>query len=263
MVIQTLDALAISPHPDDAEMCCGGTLAKLVSRGHRVGILDLTRGELASNGTPEERARESAEAAKVIGLAYRGNLDLPDGFIANTLSGDGPTQGPAGPVARLVGILRSLRPTILLAPPAAARHPDHVAAARLTERAVFFAGVKKYPAQSEAATFRPRRVISYMMRAGLSPDFVVDVSEVYETKRRAVSCYASQLARGVERVSTLANAPESHDALEARDRVFGGLIGVNYAEGFTLDGTLSIDNPVSHFATARPAVLFQDGKDRR
>ena len=101
------------------------------------------------------------------------------------------------------------------------------------------------------------------MRAGLRPEFVVDVSEVYEIKRRAIACYESQLNRHHHSISTLANAPESHSALEARDQVFGGLIGVTHAEGFTLDGTLHINDPVSHFAEVGPAVLFQSESDRR
>ena len=102
-----------------------------------------------------------------------------------------------------------------------------------------------------------------MMRAGLRPGFVVDVSEVYEKKRQAIQCYQSQFIRDSVTVSTLANAPESHLALEARDRVFGGLIGVPYAEGFMLDGTIHINDPINHFSHAQPAVLFQDESERR
>ena len=263
MVNKALDTLAIAPHPDDVEMCCGGTLAKLASHGHRVGILDLTRGELASNGSPKQRALEAELATQELGLTYRSNLGLPDGFIANTLSGDGPDLGASGAVALMVDIIRSHQPTIIFAPSIGARHPDHVATARLVERAVFFAGVKNYPTLSEKEPFRPRRLLRYLMRVGLSPDFVVDVSEVYDKKLRAMSCYGSQLVRDESRISTLANAPQSHTALEARDRVFGGLIGVKYAEGFMLDGTIHIDDPVRHFGNTQPAVLFQNESRRR
>ena len=263
VVDQTLDLLAISPHPDDVEMCCGGTLAKLASQGYQVGILDLTRGELASNGTPEQRAQEAAQAAQILGLTYRSNLALPDGFLSTLLSKDSKEEEGTGPVALLVHIIRSYRPSLIFAPPAAARHPDHVAAARLVERSVFFAGVKNYAASSELQAFRPRRVLRYMMRAGLRPGFVVDVSEIYEKKRQAIQCYHSQFTRDSSTVSTLANAPKSHSALEARDRVFGGLIGVDYAEGFMLDGTMHVDNPIAHFSQAQPAVLFQDESERR
>ena len=263
MVNHTLDALAIAPHPDDVEMCCGGTLAKLVSLGHKVGILDLTRGELASNGTPEGRAEESAQAAQVLGLTSRQNLGLADGFIANALSADSTDRGIDGPVAQLVSIIRSCTPTIIFGPSAASRHPDHVATARLVERAVFFAGVKNYPCAVRSEPFRPKRVLRYMMRAGLRPDFVVDITSFHVDKQRAISCYGSQVRRDSLQVPTLANAPLSHSALEARDAVFGGLIGVSYAEGFTLDGTVHIEDPISHFLTAQPAVLFQSEEERR
>ena len=258
MVDTPLDALAIAPHPDDAEMCCGGTLAKLVSLGHRVGILDLTQGELASNGSPEERALEASQAASVLGLSFRANLKLPDGFLMSMLASDSPELGHDGPVSQIIDVIRTTRPSVVFAPSMAARHPDHIAAAQLVNRAQFLSGVKNYPSATPSPPFRPKRLLRYLLRVGLSPDFVVDISDFHHLKSRALNCYQSQVVRQHHTVSTLANAPQSHHALEARDAVFGGLIGVRYAEGFTLDETIHIDDPVSHFAQAQPATLFQD-----
>jgi bacillithiol biosynthesis deacetylase BshB1 len=241
-----LDVLAFAAHPDDAEMGCGGTLASLAQRGYRVGIADLTLGELASRGTSEQRQLEAQEAAVVLGLAVRENLRLPDGGL----------RAEPDQLKVVVECLRRLRPELVLAPHAAARHPDHRGAAALVEHACFLSGLRRY--QPELPPHQPRRVLFYAERYSIRPVFVVDVSLLYDRKLKALSCYRSQLynpdAAGAP--PTLIGAPETLAVLEARDRGCGALAGVSFAEGFTLRESLTIDDPVAFFRSALPAHAF-------
>ncbi|MCB9729563.1 MAG: bacillithiol biosynthesis deacetylase BshB1 [Deltaproteobacteria bacterium] len=253
-----LAALALSPHPDDVEMCCGGLLALLASRGHRVGVLDLTRGELASNGTPETRAEEARAAAEVLGLTLRENLGLPDGFIDASGGARDAASAAESQLGRLVEAIRRLRPELVLAPHAHARHPDHVAASALATRAVFFAGLARF----ETAPARPRHVVRklvhYGMRGAFEPSFVTDVSAVYPLKQRAVACYGSQVRRGAADQPTLANARLGEAAWEARDRYYGAMIGVAHGEPFRVHGALALADPVAHFREGSDALFFPE-----
>ncbi|HEX9639153.1 MAG TPA: bacillithiol biosynthesis deacetylase BshB1 [Acidobacteriota bacterium] len=246
-----LDVLAFAAHPDDAEMGCGGTLASLAQRGYRVGVADLTLGELASRGTPDERQREAQEAAAVLCLAARENLKLPDGGLRPE-----PAQLQA-----VVECLRRHRPALVLAPHPAARHPDHRGAARLVEQACFLAGLRRY--RPERAPFMPRRVLFYGERYALRPAFVVDVSAVYDRKLKALSCYRSQLydPSAADQPNTLIGAQETLAVLEARDRSCGALAGVSFAEAFTVRESLAIDDPVEFFRSALPAHVFPARED--
>lgn len=217
---EPFDILAIGPHPDDAELGAGGTLAAHARRGLRVGILDLTRGELASNGTPATRLEEAARAAAILGVAARYNLGLPDGGL-----GPDPAQ-----VRALARALRAFRPRLVLVPFAPDRNPDHGGAALLIHRALFAAGLRRYE-----AGLPPHRVhlaAAYFINDSVPPTFVIDVSDVYETKRRAIAAHASQFDPGG--VPTVINRPSFLAAIEARDRYFGSLVGTAYAEGFVL-----------------------------
>jgi bacillithiol biosynthesis deacetylase BshB1 len=231
-----LDLLAVGPHPDDVELFCGGTMLVAAGRGHRTGVLDLTRGELASNGTPELRAQEAAAAAEVLGLALRENLGLPDGGIMPGTE--------AGQVLAVAAALRRLRPTLLLCPWTEARHPDHAAAGHLVNRAVFVAGLVKV--ETGAPPFRPRQVLYYPARKAFSPTMVVDISPVAADKARAIACYGSQVRRAAGAAETLVNASLSVQALEARDRYFGSLIGVAAGEGLRGLGPVGLVDPVQH-----------------
>lgn len=232
-----LDLLAIGPHPDDVELFCGGTVIQAAARGHRVGVLDLTRGELASNGTPELRAEEAAASAQLMGLLVRENLGLPDGGLS-------PGHDP-GQVQEVAGALRRLRPALVLCPWTEARHPDHAAAGHLVTKAVFFAGLARV--ETGDPPFRPRQVLYYPARKAFSPTVVVDISAVRAKKAAAIACYASQLRRAPGAPETLVNTPLSVQALEARDRYFGGLIGVAAGEGFRGAGPVGLVDPVQHF----------------
>lgn len=230
----TVDLLAFGAHPDDLELSCGGWLALAARGGQAVGLVDLTAGELATNGTVEERAREAAAAAEVLGVRFRENLGLPDGGIDDT---------EAAQLAAVVARLRRHRPTLVLAPALEARHPDHAAAGRLLQRAVFFAGVGGYrPDLGER--HRPLRLVGYPERHEVGADFVVDVGSVYDTKRAAIACHASQVGDGRP---TLVNDPVGRDAFEVRDRYWGASIGVAYGEPYLLGTPLPLSDPLAHF----------------
>lgn len=229
----SLDLLVLGPHPDDAELCCGGLLALAARRGQRAGIVDLTRGEAATHGTVEVRAREAAAAAEALDLVHRSNLGLPDAG----LRGDDPDQLDA-----LVEALRRLTPSLLVAPWTEARHPDHAAAGRLAHTAVFLAGLRNH--RPELGPPHRPRLVHYPMRIEVRPDFVVDTSDVVEVKRRAVACHASQLGHG----DTLVGSTVGADAFEARDRYWGASIGVRHGEPYVLGSPVPVADPVQHFA---------------
>ena len=234
---ETLDVLAFGPHPDDVELCCGGTLALLVARGWRVGVVDLTRGELGSNGTVEQRAAEAAAASAVLGLAHRENLGLPDG----SLRAEDPDQ-----LGAVVDAIRRLRPELVLAPWRRARHPDHEAGSQLVTRACYLAGLKRFATGSAmtVAPFRPRRLWYYPMRVEVRPSLVVDVSAVHEAKMKAIRCYGSQVSRAASDTATAVNDPRTIELVAARDRVWGGHIGVDHGEAFVSQTTLGVADPM-------------------
>ncbi len=228
-----LDLLALSPHPDDAELSCGGWLALAAARGQRVQILDLTHGELATNGTPAGRAAEALAAAAALGVTRAPCLGLPDGG----LRADEPDH-----LAAVVQALRRLRPRLLLAPWVEARHPDHAAAGALAERAVFFAGVRRYRPDLGAPT-RPGRLVFYPQRQEVTPSFVVDVSDSYPRKQQALACHASQLGPGG--APTLINAPLGLEAWAVRDRYWGAAIGVRHGEPYLIRGPVPLADPLT------------------
>lgn len=230
-----LDVLALGPHPDDVELSCGGLLAASAARGQRVGIADLTRGELSTNGTVEVRAGEAAAAAEILGAVVRENLGLPDGGLRSE---------HAEHIDAVVGVIRRWRPALLLAPHTAARHPDHAATGALARTAGFLAGVRKHRPDL-GAPHRPGRVLWYPQRHEVRPDLVVDVTEVYGTKQAAIAAHASQLGGR----PTLLNQPLGTEAFEVRDRYWGASIGVRYGEPYLSGGPVPVRDPVSHFLT--------------
>ncbi|AGC48045.1 hypothetical protein MYSTI_06772 [Myxococcus stipitatus DSM 14675] len=244
-----LEALAFGPHPDDVELFCGGLLAKLSSQGHRTGIIDLSRGEKSSRGTLETRAEETQAASKVLGLTVRENLELPDGWL-NPWAGfetPEPERTRHAAVARVVEVLRRLRPELVIVPWEEERHPDHEAASALVTRALFFAGVRKFETEPPGAPFTPRQVLYYPLRHLAAPSFVVDVSAVYETKTAAVHCYASQVLPRPGAPATLVGSALSLSSLEARDRFYGAQVGVAHGEPYIVREMLGLVDPVEHF----------------
>jgi bacillithiol biosynthesis deacetylase BshB1 len=217
-----LDFLAVGAHPDDVEISCGGTVALASSQGLAVGILDLTAGDLSTNGTPEERALEAAEAARLLGVRGRWNAGLPDGSI---------TDAAPDHIAAVVAVLRRVRPRVLLTHFPRDRHPDHVTASTLLDRAWFLAGLRRYAPGTEP--FRPEARFHFASRIGFTPTFVVDITEAWDAKRRSILAHATQVSRSVDGARpTPLNADDFLDRVEARARYYGGMIGVRYGEPF-------------------------------
>lgn len=217
-----LDLLAFGPHPDDLEIGLGGTLAKHTALGHSVGLCDLTRGEMSSNGTPDERVREAEAAGKILGAAWRENLALPDRGI-----GDAPDH-----IRRVVELIRRVRPRAIAIPYWQDRHPDHQSSAALLRDAVFNAKLKRYEGGGEP--WQPEWVCHYFINDAGPVSFVVDVSAHYEAKRQALACYASQFTRATNSAETRLNSASFSQLIESRDAQFGALAGVRFAEGIVV-----------------------------
>jgi N-acetylglucosamine malate deacetylase 1 len=218
-----VDLLAFGPHPDDLEIGMGATLAKQAALGHSVGLCDLTRGEMSSNGTPEERVREGEAASKVLGAVWRENLGLPDRAI-----GSSPDHA-----RKVVELIRRVQPQAVAIPYWQDRHPDHEASAALLRNAVFDAKLKRFAAAGDP--WQPAWVCYYFINDAGPASFVVDVSDYYEAKRRALACYSSQFTRATDYAHTRLNSPVFSQLIESRDAQFGAMAGVRFAEGFVVN----------------------------
>ncbi len=251
----TTDIVVFAAHPDDAEIWCGGLLAKAASFGQKTGVIDLTQGELSTGGDLETRKEETKKASIVLGLTFRENLGFPDGQISY-----GEPQGTGiSQLRAAVEILRIKRPEIVLIPFSQERHPDHVACSDLITRAVFFSGVKKFEGLTKAEKFTPRQIIYYQMRYEFRPSFVVDISAVHETKMRAIRCYQSQLYRKDLKPAeqTLLNSQLAGEAIEVRDRYYGAMIGASHGEAYLIKNVLPMSDPLLHFqknALSQPLI---------
>jgi len=222
-----VDLLVFGPHPDDIEIGIGGTVAKHVRLGHRVGLCDLTAGEMDSNGTVAERLAEAEAARAVLGASWRTNLRLPDRAI-----GSSPEQ-----LRAVAGLVRCARPRSVAVPYWSDRHPDHVRASELLTEAVFSAGLRRFEAPGEA--WKPGAVFYYFINDHAVPSFVVDVSDDYETKRRALACHATQFTpAGPDAVATRLTSSRFQQLIESRDAQFGAQAQVAFAEGFVARHTL-------------------------
>jgi bacillithiol biosynthesis deacetylase BshB1 len=221
--IEPVDLLAIGPHPDDIEIGIGGTVARHTALGYRVGMCDLTAGEMGSNGTVDERLAEAEAARQVLGAAWRVNLRLPDRALATS----------EDHVRVVAGLVRRSRAKAVAVPYWSDRHPDHVAASRLLTEAVFNAGLRRYPADGDI--WKPEWVCYYFINDSAVPSFVIDVSEHYETKRRALACHVTQFAPADKNaVATRLTGSTFQQLIESRDAQFGALAGVAFAEGFVV-----------------------------
>lgn len=222
------DAVFFGPHPDDIELTSGGLAALLASHGHRVTLVDLTRGEAASRGSVAERAREAEAAAKALGVAHRMNLGLPD---------TGLDPHDRSQLKALVACLRAERPTLVVAPDTFDAHPDHGAASELVTAACYLAGLARFDAPGER--FRPQRVLYALHRSARTPHLIVDVSAVWERRVAALAAHASQLAGGAGPETYLTH-PDFLPEVEGRARHYGSLIGARFGEGYRTRGPLAI-----------------------
>lgn len=229
-----VDLLAIVPHPDDAELLCGGTLIRAADLGYRTGILDLTSGELGTRGTPEQRRAEAEHASRVLGLAERRNLELHDARILN----DEDSR------LRLITAIRELRPRSVILPYFEGRHPDHRVAAELGYDACYLAGLKNYPAPGES--HRPTKILhaaAYREHAQ-KPTFVVDISGVFERKLEAIRCYGSQFDDVKAMGELYPAAVPLYELVRIQDAHYGSMIRAGYGEPFFTRETLRVDDVV-------------------
>ena len=224
-----VDVMVLATHPDDAEIACGGTIMKLVAQGRRVGIVDMTRGEMSTRGTPDQRAEETAAATKLLGVQWRSNLGLPDTAVKDDDEA----------LSAVVGAIRDLRPEILLAPLPKDAHPDHEESGKIARRAYFHAGLKNVFTELGAA-FRPRLLIHYFSNDDIAPTFCVDISEHAAQKRKVVNCYVSQITMGDDDRGHLLRGLHLLERCEARDCYFGSICGCSAAEPFVVDGPLPL-----------------------
>ena len=240
-VPSVVEILAIAAHRDDAEQTCGGTLLKLAERGHRTGILDLTRGEMGTRGTSEEREREAAEAARILKVTWRGALDIPDGRLENTWENK----------LKIAAVVRGLRPRVVILPYWQGRHPDHYTCSTLGSEACFLAGLAKLdlsPVRPESlgltlatdnwqlttqnSPHRPFKIIYASLYYDVRPTFVVDISEQFEARLQALMAYRSQYSDQEAGSGLFPRQAEIRARLETMARFYGMLAGVQYAEPF-------------------------------
>ena len=226
-----LDVLAVAAHPDDVELCAGGTVCSLVDQGHKVGIVDCTRGELGSRGSVEIRDKETEAASRIMGISVRYNLQLADGYVTN----DRKSREP------LMEIIRRHQPTIILANAPVCRHPDHCAAAELAVSASFFSGLSKIqlfePDGIALEPWRPSHILHYMQSVSFEPDIVVDVSRVWDQRMEALLAYRSQFYNAdyhdtAGEGHTFVSNPDFLKWVESRARTFGYPRGFTYGEPF-------------------------------
>ncbi len=246
------DVLAFSPHPDDAEIGCGATLAKLVAQGHQVAIIDLSRGELGSLGSPEIREQESHQAAAALGISIRENLNLPDGRID---SHDRSQQ------QRVVAALRKYCPKVVFLPMDDGRHPDHREACLLVRDSLFLSGLKNFLLPDGSPHFDRPQAIEYPTRNVPTPSFVVDVTAHYKKKLAAIQAYSSQLKpSGGAQANVLISSALTLPAIESRDTLWGAMVGVSKAEGFVVHSPLKLEDPVAYFQSSplSGALLFPE-----
>ncbi|QSE96584.1 bacillithiol biosynthesis deacetylase BshB1 [Fulvivirga lutea] len=221
-----LNILAFAAHPDDTELSCAGTLATHVRKGYKVGVVDLTAGELGTRGTDEIRAKEAAESAKVLGLSVRDNLNLADGFFQN----DKDSQ------LELIKVLRKYQPDIVLINAPSDRHPDHGRAAQLELDSCFLAGLVKVETELDGekqTPWRPKSVYHYIQSNNMIPDFVVDVTDSWDTKMQAIKCFKTQFYDPESKEpETFISSLDFMKMIEGRAKDLGYSIGVSYGEGF-------------------------------
>jgi bacillithiol biosynthesis deacetylase BshB1 len=221
-----LDVLAIGAHPDDVELSCGGTIIKLVKQGRKVGLIDLTGGELGTRGTGEIRAREADQATLELGIAVRENLGLPDGNIEVTVENR----------LKVIRSIRKFQPDILLFPHWLERHPDHEHAHSLCRDAWFFSGLEKIETSLDGrkqAPHRPRSYYHFMQSYEFTPSFIVDITDEYEKRVRAVNAFKSQFhSPGSTERETFLSKPDFLEMLRTRFEYYGDRIGTKYGEPF-------------------------------
>lgn len=231
-----IDILAIGVHPDDVELSCAGTILKHIALKKKVGILDLTLGELGTRGSAVIRTKEAKKAAKILGVSFREQLNMADGFFAN----DEKHQ------MQIIEIIRKYQPEIILCNAISDRHPDHGRAAKLVADACFYSGLVKVETKHNKKpqqAWRPKAVYHYIQDNFIHPDFVIDITKHMDKKMEAIHAFESQFYNpNSKEPATAISSPEFMEAVKAKSSIFGRSIGVRYAEGFTVSRTIGVNS---------------------
>lgn len=231
-----LDILAFGAHPDDVELACGGTLLKHQAQGKLTGVVDLTKGQLGTRGTPELRIEEAHAAAKILKLAVRENLEMEDGYFVNDLAHQ----------LKVITAIRKYQPEVLLINAPDDRHPDHGRAAQLCKDAAFMSGLAKIKTSFNGkpqAAWRPKVVYNYIQAKYIEPSFVMDVSDFQEEKTKAILAYKSQFFNPEStEADTFISSPEFLEFLKSRSQELGQIAGVKHAEGFIAHRHVGVDD---------------------
>jgi bacillithiol biosynthesis deacetylase BshB1 len=234
-----LDLLVIVAHPDDAELACGGVILSHIAQGKKVGVVDLTQGEMGTRGTKETRKSEAKEASEILGLNFRGNLNMPDATF--TISQEN--------ILSVIKIIRLHQPEIVITNAIEDRHPDHPKAAELVKQACFLSGLSKIVTVAESknsftqAAWRPKKLYHMIQANYIKPDLVVDITPYWEKKMQAIRAYKTQFysaENSDKEVETFISTPRFIHFLEARAREFGQSINVDFAEGFTVNSQIGV-----------------------
>lgn len=236
MDTKTLDILAFAAHPDDVELATSGTIIKHISLGKKVGVVDLTRGEMGTRGSAKDREIEAGESSKIMGISTRINLGLSDCFFEEN----------EGNLLKIIAQIRRFRPEIVLCNAVKDRHPDHSRASKLVSRACYLAGLLKiktsHNGQNQDA-FRPNAVYHYIQDRWIDPDFIVDVSPFYDKKIQAILAFKSQFFNPDSTEPDTPISSESFiESIKAKDMVLGRFINAKYGEGFTVERFLGVDD---------------------
>jgi N-acetylglucosamine malate deacetylase 1 len=231
-----LDILVLAAHPDDAELGCGGTIARQVALGNKVGIIDFTRGELGTRGTVQTRDQEAKDSAQILGISVRENLNFRDGFFKN----DEEHQ------REIIRVIRKYQPDIVLANATYDRHPDHGKGAELAFEACFYAGLAKIETTDNGVNqkpWRPKHLYHFIQSQYIQPDFVLDVSDFWETKMKSIRAYKTQFHNpNSNEPETFISSPAFIKFLESRAQELGHAIGATYGEGFTVRRVIGVND---------------------
>lgn len=232
-----LDILVLPVHPDDAELNCSGTILKHLAMGKKIGVVDLTRGELGTRGSADIRDKEAALSSQILGLHVRENLGLPDGFFENTREHQ----------LKVIEAIRKYRPEIVIGNAYHDRHPDHGRAGELVDTAAFLAGLRKIETFADGVAqteWRPKQVLHFIQDAYIKPDFIIDITEHWDKKVESIRAFGSQFfnPEWEEEPQTYISSPDFIPIIEARAREFGKVIGARYGEGFTSRKILGVNS---------------------
>ncbi len=231
--LRPLDVLALAAHPDDVEQTCGGTLIKMAEQGYRTGVLDLTAGDMGSRGTPELRIDESQTAAAHLLLAWRQNLRWPDARLENTITAR----------MTLAGVIRRVKPRVVILPYWTGRHPDHYRTAEVGYEACFLSGLRRL--EDDSPPHRPFKVLYASLYANVTPSFVVDISRQFERRMAALLSYVSQYGETAGASDLFPNQKEIEERLASVSRFYGNLIGVKYGEPYVVKEAIQVDDVVN------------------